>query len=75
MRPDLTHEEAAADFDKIAFTTPEKAAKIIHNGVRAGRSRILVGPDAYLFDGLARVLPTRYFDVLSFLEERVARRG
>ncbi|HWE09301.1 MAG TPA: SDR family oxidoreductase [Solirubrobacteraceae bacterium] len=75
LRPDVSHEEAARQFEAIAFTTPDRAAKIIHEGVKAGRSRILVGPDAYVFDGLARVMPTRYFDVLEFLEERVARRG
>jgi NAD(P)-dependent dehydrogenase (short-subunit alcohol dehydrogenase family) len=74
-RPDLTHEQASTDFDKIAFTTPERAARTIHNGVKAGRARVLVGPDAYAFDALARVMPTRYFDVLAFLEERVARRN
>ncbi len=73
LRPGISHEEAARQFDQLAFTRPERAAKIIHEGVKAGRSRILVGPDAYLFDGLARALPTRYFDVLAFLEQRVAR--
>src|SRR6202789_2941694 len=43
----MTREPAVEDFDSIAFTTPEKAAKIIHEGVKKGRSRILVGPDAY----------------------------
>jgi NAD(P)-dependent dehydrogenase (short-subunit alcohol dehydrogenase family) len=75
LRPDVSHEEAARQFEQIAFTRPERAAQIIHEGVKAGRSRILVGPDAYLFDGLARVMPTRYFDVLAFLEEHAVRRG
>jgi NAD(P)-dependent dehydrogenase (short-subunit alcohol dehydrogenase family) len=75
LRPDVSHEEAAKQFEAIAFTKPDRAARIIHEGVKAGRSRILVGPDAYVFDGLARAMPTRYFDVLAFLEERVARRG
>ncbi len=74
LRPDVSHEEAARQFEQIAFTRPERAAQIIHQGVKAGRSRVLVGPDAYLFDGLARVMPTRYFSVLSFLEEQAARR-
>src|ERR1700759_5463950 len=64
-RPDLTHAEAAEQFDAIARTTPDPAAEIIHEGVKAGRSRVLVGPDAYLFDALARLAPTRYFDVLA----------
>jgi NAD(P)-dependent dehydrogenase (short-subunit alcohol dehydrogenase family) len=75
LRPDLSHEEAARQFEKIAFTRPDRAARIIHDGVKAGRSRILVGPDAYVFDGLARAMPNRYFDVLAFLEERLAQRG
>ena len=74
LQPDLSHEDAARQFEQMAFTSPERAARIIHEGVKAGRSRILVGPDAYVFDGLARALPTRYFDVLAFLEGRLARR-
>ena len=75
LQPDLTHAEAAKQFDAMAFTTPDRAAKIIHNGVKAGRSRILVGPDAYVFDALARVTPNHYFDVLAFLEPLAARRS
>jgi hypothetical protein len=43
--------------------------------VKAGRSRVLVGPDAYMFDALARLAPTRYFDVLAALDRLAARRG
>ncbi|MEC3919053.1 SDR family NAD(P)-dependent oxidoreductase [Nocardia sp. CDC160] len=60
-----THEQMAAEFEAIAMTTPEKAAEIICRGVEHGKARILVGPDAYLFDTLARVTPTHYYDVLS----------
>jgi NAD(P)-dependent dehydrogenase (short-subunit alcohol dehydrogenase family) len=70
----MTHEEAVREFDSLAFTTPEKAARIIHEGVKRGRSRILVGPDAYLFDGLARAMPSRYYDVLAVLERLPRRR-
>jgi NAD(P)-dependent dehydrogenase (short-subunit alcohol dehydrogenase family) len=69
------HDEFARSFESIAFTTPARAAKTIHEGVKAGKSRILVGPDAYLFDALARVLPTRYYDVLARLEPRAERRA
>lgn len=72
---DVSREEAVREFDSIAFTTPEKAAKVIHHGVKAGRSRVLVGPDAYMFDVLARTMPTRYYDVISFLESLPRRRG
>jgi NADP-dependent 3-hydroxy acid dehydrogenase YdfG len=75
LQPELTHQEAARQFDAMALTTPDRAARIIHEGVKAGRSRILVGPDAYVFEALARLAPTRYFDVLSFLQPLAERRG
>jgi NADP-dependent 3-hydroxy acid dehydrogenase YdfG len=74
-RPNVSHEEAAREFEAIALTTPERAAKIIHEGTKAGKSRILVGPDAYAFDALARVIPTRYFDVMARLEPLLTRRS
>jgi NADP-dependent 3-hydroxy acid dehydrogenase YdfG len=75
LDPTATHAEAAEMFDKIARTTPEKAAKIIHEGVKAGKSRILVGPDAYVFDTLARIAPTRYYEFFAPLERLAARRS
>jgi NAD(P)-dependent dehydrogenase (short-subunit alcohol dehydrogenase family) len=73
MQRDLSHEDATTQFEAIAWTTPERAAEIIHRGVKAGKSRILVGPDAHFFDALVRVAPTRYFDVLAFLEPLALR--
>jgi NADP-dependent 3-hydroxy acid dehydrogenase YdfG len=61
----LSHDQAARDFEALARTTPERAAEIIHNGVKAGKSRILVGADAYVFEALARLAPTRYFDLFA----------
>jgi NAD(P)-dependent dehydrogenase (short-subunit alcohol dehydrogenase family) len=75
MRRDLSHEGAAAQFEAIAQTTPERAAQLIHEGVKAGKSRILVGRDAVFFDALVRVAPTRYFDVLAWLEPLALRLG
>ena len=72
-RPDVSHEEAIEEFDRITITSPDRAAKVIHDGVRSGRSRILIGPDAYLFDLLGRALPTHYFSVLAGLESVVER--
>ncbi|HXL92982.1 MAG TPA: SDR family NAD(P)-dependent oxidoreductase [Streptosporangiaceae bacterium] len=69
-----THEQMAADFEAILMTTPDKAAEIICRGVEQGKARILVGPDAYLFDALARVTPVHYYDVVSRLEGRLASR-
>jgi NAD(P)-dependent dehydrogenase (short-subunit alcohol dehydrogenase family) len=67
-RLDVTKEEAVKEFDQVARTTPERAAEVIHAGVKAGRGRILVGPDAHFFDVLARATPTHYFSVLAALD-------
>ena len=69
-----SHEQMADEFEAIARTSPERAAEIIHNGVDAGKARILVGPDAYLFDYLTRITPTHYYSVLDVLERAVSRR-
>ncbi|MFD1048458.1 SDR family NAD(P)-dependent oxidoreductase, partial [Kibdelosporangium lantanae] len=61
---DRSPDEIAASFDTIAVTAPDKAARVIHEGVERGKVRILVGPDAYVFDVLARVAPTHYYDVM-----------
>ena len=67
---DRSPEQMAADFEAIALTTPDKAAEIIHRGVERGKARVLVGPDAYAFDLLARITPTHYFSVMARLFER-----
>ncbi len=69
-----TIEQMAEDFNAVAMTTPDKAAMIIHNGVERGRARILVGPDAYVFDALARIAPTGYFTVIDRLQQRLRDR-
>jgi NAD(P)-dependent dehydrogenase (short-subunit alcohol dehydrogenase family) len=55
-----TPQQRAADFSKIARTTPEDAAKIILRGVQRNKPRILVGPDAYLFDAVPRLFGAGY---------------
>ena len=69
-----THEQMAADFEAITMTSPDKAAEIICRGVERGKARILVGPDAHVFDALARVAPTHYYDILAGLEKRLRAR-
>jgi NADP-dependent 3-hydroxy acid dehydrogenase YdfG len=73
-----TREQMAAQFEAVTMTSPDRAAQIIHRGVDRGKARILVGPDAYVFDALARITPTHYFAVLSRMESALrgrARRG
>ena len=68
-----SQEQMAAEFEQLLRTTPAKAAEIICRGVDAGKARILVGPDAYVFDALARVTPTHYYDIMVRLEKRLQR--
>jgi NAD(P)-dependent dehydrogenase (short-subunit alcohol dehydrogenase family) len=68
-----SHEQMAAEFEALLRTTPDKAAEIICRGVDRGKARILVGPDAYVFDTLARVAPTHYYDIMVRLEKRLQR--
>lgn len=56
-------ENAAAQrkgFDKLAVTSPEKAARIIIKGILKDESRILVGPDAWGIEMINRVLGAAY---------------
>jgi len=64
-----SHDELADEFERLTRTTPDKAAEVIHKGVDAGKARILIGGDAYMFDYLTRLTPTHYYGVI----ERVAR--
>ncbi|MDT7600432.1 MAG: hypothetical protein QOK26_2509, partial [Pseudonocardiales bacterium] len=55
-----TSQQRANDFSRIARTTPEQAAKTILRGVERKRARILIGPDAYVFDAAPRLLGSGY---------------
>jgi NADP-dependent 3-hydroxy acid dehydrogenase YdfG len=70
-----TQDEMAKEFAAITMTKPDKAAEIIHRGVEQGKARILVGPDAYMFDALARLTPTHYYDVLGRLQGFLRKRA
>ena len=67
------HAALQRDFAKVARTSPDRAARIIHDGIERGRDRILVGPDAVATATLVRLAPVRYFSAIRLLE-RVVRR-
>jgi NAD(P)-dependent dehydrogenase (short-subunit alcohol dehydrogenase family) len=69
-----TKEQLAAQFEAATMTSPDKAARIIHSGVERGRARILVGPDAYVVDALARITPTHYYAVIDRVQSRLRAR-
>jgi NADP-dependent 3-hydroxy acid dehydrogenase YdfG len=64
-------EEMGADFERMARTTPEAAARTILEGVRRDRAKILIGGDARAIDVTQRILGSRYQGLVS----RAARRA
>jgi NADP-dependent 3-hydroxy acid dehydrogenase YdfG len=64
--------ELAQTFDKkLANTTPEKAARIILDGVRKNKARVLVGPDAKVLDVIVRVTGSGYQRLFSTVMSRM----
>jgi NAD(P)-dependent dehydrogenase (short-subunit alcohol dehydrogenase family) len=68
---EVEKEKMAADFDRIARTTPEKAARTILRGMERRKPRILIGADAYAIQAMERLLGARYENLLA----RAARRS
>lgn len=66
-------DDLAAEFERLARTTPEQAAKQILRGVKRNHRRILVGADAVLIDRMQRSAPTGYQHVLT-AAQRIRRR-
>ncbi len=50
-------EEESAHFNRIAMTSPEKAARVILDGVERDRQRVYVGADAKIMATAKRLLP------------------
>jgi len=65
-------EDTARLFDeKLARMTPERAAEIIVNGILKNRARVLVGLDAHAVHHFAKLLGSRYQDVVARTSKRV----
>jgi predicted RNA-binding protein Jag len=67
----------AADFDKMAGTTAEEAARQIVRAIEKNTKRLLIGPDAKVLDLMQRLLPNHYDNVMGVgtkLLERLGKR-
>jgi NAD(P)-dependent dehydrogenase (short-subunit alcohol dehydrogenase family) len=64
----------AREFDVMAKTSPEEAARIIWTGVLENAPRVLVGADARFIDLVQRMLPTGYQTVFRVLRKRLEKR-
>jgi len=63
------------DFEKKFFlTTADEAARVILDGVRGNRRRVLIGRDARAGDRLARMLPSAYQTLVVWRMRRRMRR-
>jgi NADP-dependent 3-hydroxy acid dehydrogenase YdfG len=68
----LDKDVLAQQFDtKLAGTSPEKAARIILDGVRKNKARVLVGPDAKVLDLIVRVSGSGYQRLFSTVMSRM----
>ena len=63
-------EKSILQFDEVAATTPEDAARIIINGVKKNKEKILIGADAYLIDRIARWFPVKYSGLFKWIHEK-----
>lgn len=61
---DQSKEDLKALFDKLTYTLPEQAADTIIKAVKKKQRRVLIGPDARLYDIMARCFPNHYDVVL-----------
>jgi NAD(P)-dependent dehydrogenase (short-subunit alcohol dehydrogenase family) len=69
----VSKEELLADFDRFAMTSPERAAAIIIRGIERKRRRIMIGPDARLFDWIGRRFPGSYEKIVRLETKSRAR--
>jgi short-subunit dehydrogenase len=59
--------------EKLLRMPAEQAARIVIDGVEAGRPRILVGSDAKAVDLLVRLIPRHYPRLAALVERRLFR--
>jgi short-subunit dehydrogenase len=70
-----TRVELEDGFERMARSTPAQAAQCIVAGILADAPRILIGRDAQLIDRLQRLMPTRYYPWLRWLQQRASGRA
>ncbi len=63
-------EKRAADFSRVARTTPEQAAAVILRGVYDKKRRVMIGADAQIIQLMQRLLPESYPAIVTALEKR-----
>ena len=65
--------KAAANFQKLAQTTPAQAAQTIVSGIEQGNPRVLIGGDAKVIDWVQRLMPVNYWKLMQALMKRMKK--
>ncbi len=66
----LDHDHLAAQFDKMARTSPAKAANVILKAVEKDKARVLIGIDAWVLDKFVRGTGPGYARAVSAFSKR-----
>ncbi|MDD9892528.1 MAG: SDR family NAD(P)-dependent oxidoreductase [Gammaproteobacteria bacterium] len=61
--------KASGLFDKVTVTTADSAARTILKGIQRKQERILIGPDARVFDAMQRSMPVQYSKVVNLADK------
>ena len=64
---DVNADERDTEFQKLAHTSPEKAAAQIIAAIEKHKKRLLIGMDARFFSLVCRLFPVRYPQILGLL--------
>ena len=64
------HDKLASSFDKMARTSPDKAAQVILKGVERNKARVLIGADAWVLDKFVRLTGSGYQRAVSAVSKR-----
>jgi NAD(P)-dependent dehydrogenase (short-subunit alcohol dehydrogenase family) len=60
-------------FEQVFITKAEKAAHSIVRAVEKNKRRALIGPDAYIYDAIVRLLPSAYQPLIIAFVKRVVQ--
>jgi NAD(P)-dependent dehydrogenase (short-subunit alcohol dehydrogenase family) len=66
----LDHDHLADQFDKLARTSPAKAANVILKGVEKNKARVLIGADAWVLDKFVRTTGPGYARLVGAFSKR-----
>lgn len=66
----LDHDDLAGSFDKLARTSPQKAAEVILKGVENDKARVLIGADAWVLDKFVRIAGPGYQRIVAAFGKR-----